>query len=145
MLIYFYYWIWTGKYCLERLSKMEDMYVFHINPLVPLFRTSLFRVVLSFYISIYGSGHRRYSVKKCILKNFANFTGKHLCWSLFLLKRYSNIDVFLWNLRSFQEHLFWRISANDCFWIYRGYCALPWNDLKETYKWKNRFSRWQRV
>ena len=40
-----------------------------------------------------------------VLKNFANFTGKHLCWSLFLirlqgrpatlLKRDSNKDVFL--------------------------------------------------
>ena len=26
-------------------------------------------------------------VKKSILKNFANFTGKHLRWSLFLIKR----------------------------------------------------------
>ena len=45
-------------------------------------------------------------------KNFANFTGKHLCWSLFLikvqdfraatlLKRDSNTDVFLWNLQKF--------------------------------------------
>ena len=45
-------------------------------------------------------------------KNFANFTGKHLCWSLFLiklqdfraetlLKRDSNTGVFLWNLRNF--------------------------------------------
>ena len=24
--------------------------------------------------------------KKDVLKNFANFTGKHLCWSLFLIK-----------------------------------------------------------
>ena len=29
------------------------------------------------------SSHRRYSVKKGVLKNFANFTGKHLCWSFF--------------------------------------------------------------
>ena len=46
-----------------------------------------------------------------VLKNFANFTGKHLCWSLFstklhtfrpatLLKRDSCADVFLWNLRN---------------------------------------------
>ena len=26
------------------------------------------------------------SVKEDVLKNFANFTGKHLCWSLFLIK-----------------------------------------------------------
>ena len=32
------------------------------------------------------SSHRRYSVKNGVLKNSANFTGKHLCWSLFLSK-----------------------------------------------------------
>ena len=40
-----------------------------------------------------------------VVKKFANFTGKHLCWSLFkketLLKRDSNKGVFLWNLRNF--------------------------------------------
>ena len=46
------------------------------------------------------------SCKKGVLKNLANFTGKRLCWSLFLiklqvfrsanlLKRDSNTDVFL--------------------------------------------------
>ena len=28
----------------------------------------------------------RCSLKKCVLRNFANFTGKHLCQSLFLNK-----------------------------------------------------------
>ena len=60
--------------------------------------------------------------EKFVLKNFANFTGKQLCWSLFLiklhawrpaalLKRDSKTDVFLWNLQNFQEHWFWRTSA----------------------------------
>ena len=55
------------------------------------------------------------------LKFFANFTGKHLCWSLFftklqafrpatLLKIDSYTGVFLWNLRNSEEHLFWRTS-----------------------------------
>ena len=50
--------------------------------------------------------------KKDVLRNFANFIGKHLCRSLFLiglqafrpaalLKRDSNTDVFLWNLQNF--------------------------------------------
>ena len=50
--------------------------------------------------------------KKSVLKNFTNFTGKQLCWSLFfiklqssrpatLLKRDSNTGVFLRNLRRF--------------------------------------------
>ena len=29
---------------------------------------------------------RRFSVKKGVLKNFAKFTGKHLCQGLFLIK-----------------------------------------------------------
>ena len=33
-------------------------------------------------------------LQKAALKNFAVFTGKHLCWNLFL-KRDSNIGVFL--------------------------------------------------
>ena len=51
-------------------------------------------------------------IKISVLKNFAIFTGKHLCWSLFLrklqvlkpaslLKRDSNTGVFLWILRNF--------------------------------------------
>ena len=31
------------------------------------------------------SSHQRCSVRKDVLKTFANFTGKHLCWSLFLI------------------------------------------------------------
>ena len=71
------------------------------------------------------SSHRRCSVKS-VLKNFANFTGKHLCWSLFykvaglqsasFIKRDSNTSAFLWSLRNFLEHLFWGTSANGCFW-----------------------------
>ena len=34
----------------------------------------------------FRSGHRRCSVKKSVLKNFANFTGKHQCCSFFLIK-----------------------------------------------------------
>ena len=33
-------------------------------------------------VGLFRSRHRRCSVKKGILKNFANFTGKHLCLSL---------------------------------------------------------------
>ena len=68
------------------------------------------------------------------LKKFANFTGKHLCWSIFftnmqtfrpatLLKRDSYTGVFLWNLRNCEEHLFRKRSERlllciDYFIIY---------------------------
>ena len=58
------------------------------------------------------SSHRRCSVEKGVLKNLRNFTGKHLCWSLFLIKlqtfrpatllrRETKTGFFLWNLRNF--------------------------------------------
>ena len=60
------------------------------------------------------------SVKKGVLENFAKFTEKNLCWSAWrpatLLKRDSDTSVFLWILRNFPEHLFWKTSANGCFW-----------------------------
>ena len=35
--------------------------------------------------SLIRCSHRRCSVEKDVLKNFAVFTGKHLCWSVFLI------------------------------------------------------------
>ena len=37
-------------------------------------------------ITSYRSSYRRCSVKKCVLRNFAKFTGKHLYQSVFLNK-----------------------------------------------------------
>ena len=52
-----------------------------------------------------------------VLKNVAIFTGKHLCWSLFLMtsKKNYNTGVFLWILRNFKEYLFYRTPRDDCF------------------------------
>ena len=57
------------------------------------------------------SSHQRCSVRKIVLKSFANFTGKHLSWSLFyevasfqpgnFLNRDSNTSASLLNLRNF--------------------------------------------
>ena len=61
--------------------------------------------------------HIRYA-EAVVRKWFSNFLGKHLGWSLFLiklqawksrtlLKRDFNTSVFLWNLRNFTENLRW--------------------------------------
>ena len=34
-----------------------------------------------------------------------------------LLKKISNASVFLWILRNFQEHSFYRTPLGDCFWL----------------------------
>ena len=66
--------------------------------------------------------------KKCVLKNFANFTGKHMFKSLFkkvtglqacmFIKKRLQHRCFLWTLQNFQGHLFWSTSANDFFCIF---------------------------
>ena len=62
--------------------------------------------------NLHRSSHLRYSVKRDVLKNFGNFTGKCLCWSLFLiklqtfspatiLKEHIEAGVFLWKFAKF--------------------------------------------
>ena len=76
---------------------------------------------------VFRSSHWRGFGKKSVPKHFAEFTRKHLYWSLFLIKllaggliwkRNSRTGVFLWVLRNFEEHLFCRPSANG------GFCVL---------------------
>ena len=66
------------------------------------------------YYASNRSSHRRCSVRKGVLRNFAKFTGKHLCQSLFFNK-VAGTSVFLWILRNFWEHFFYRTPADDCF------------------------------
>ena len=51
-------------------------------------RTTTYKDTLDYELSFTGfrSSHRRCSVKKCVLRNFAKFTGKHLCQRLFFNK-----------------------------------------------------------
>ena len=60
--------------------------------------------------------------KKGVLSDFPKFTGKHLCQRLFflttLLKKVSGKGVFLWILRNFYKHLFYRTPLVAAFVIY---------------------------
>ena len=80
------------------------------------------------WLEMCRTNHSQNSFKIGVLKNFAIFTGKHLCWSLFLikvqtfrpatlLKRGCNTDVFLGILRNFSKQPFYRtppIPASKC-------------------------------
>ena len=65
--------------------------------------------------------HGRCSMKKAVLNNFAIFTGKHLCWSLFLIKlhqtsvlfRNSRPEVLCKTGGVLQKKLFIKISRNS--------------------------------
>ena len=100
---------------------------------------------------IFRSSHRRYSLKKGVLKNFANFTRKHLCWRLFLitlqawgptalLKRDSNTGVFLSKSQNLFEQLFWRTYAEDCFYVLIN--LIFWyhfNNFNKNWGWRTGF------
>ena len=64
------------------------------------------------------SSHRRCSIQKFVLKNFAKFTGKHPCQSLYFNKACNFIKkgVFLWILQKFLKQLLYRASPGYCFW-----------------------------
>ena len=80
----------------------------------------------TFYIQFNSnrSSHRRCSLRKGVLRNFAKFAGKHLFQSLFLIRLlawglqlcWDFIGVFLLFLGNFYEHLFYRTSLGDCFY-----------------------------
>ena len=62
------------------------------------------------------SSCQRCFVRKGVLRNFAKFTEKHLCQSLFFNKVAGlSIERFLWFLRNFWEHVFYRTPLGDCF------------------------------
>ena len=69
------------------------------------------------------SSHSQMIFKIGVLENFTKLTGKHLCWSFFLiklqaatlLKRDFSTDVFLRILENFQEQLLSRTPLCECF------------------------------
>ena len=61
------------------------------------------------------SSHRRSSVRKGVLRNFAKFTAKHLCQSLFFNKLQAWHWCFPVNFAKFLRTPFQEITLDDCF------------------------------
>ena len=58
------------------------------------------------------SSHRRCYITKAVLKNFAIFTGKHLCWSLFFINFVKkSFQYKCFPIMKFLEHL--RMAASE--------------------------------
>ena len=81
------------------------------------------RSLLIFKIGVikYRNSYRRCSVRKRVLRNFAKFTGKHLCQTLgpaTLLKKEPWHRYFPWNFAKFLKHLFYRTPLGRCFCCY---------------------------
>ena len=82
-------------------------------------------IAFSFY-NLNRSSRSQHVLKIGGLKNFANFTVKHLCWSLKawnFIKRRLQHSVCPWNLRIFQKHLFLQNTCG-CFYLSSNICQL---------------------
>ena len=97
-----------------------------------LFPMEFLLVSLTTIRSHQGSNHQRCSVKKGVLKKIANFTGKHLCWSFFLIKlqlrllSYEICEIF--KNTYFEEHL--RTTTAKSSEKNRDYCHLLFSERK---------------
>ena len=76
------------------------------------------------------SSHRRCYIKKVVLRNFAIFTGKHLCWSLFLIKlKASHAKVwFQWGLQLYSKETLTQVFSYE-------YCKISKKTYFEKYLW----------
>ena len=65
------------------------------------------------------SSHRRCSVRKEVLKNFAKFTGKHL-WQNLFFKKEALAQAFCCEFCEISKNaIFYRTPPDDCFWCVR--------------------------
>ena len=89
-----------------KINLQRFHWVLNTNPIIVSEYACFFYYYFRFESIKFRSSHSQMSFKIDVLKNFAIFTGKHMCWILFLtkfqacksanlLKRDSNTDVFL--------------------------------------------------
>ena len=99
---------------ISHLARCMCMYFFEINIAIAIF---CFVICRSF--SSIRSIHRICSVRKGVLRNFAKFTGKHLCQSLFFKKetlaRRFPVNFTKFVRTSFLQNTSWRLILT-CQW-----------------------------
>ena len=73
---------WTIFYKMKNLECSWEKKFVHTNWSIKYCDYINLLLFSNINVSSMRSNHRGYSVKKGLLKTFANFTEKHLCWSL---------------------------------------------------------------
>ena len=89
------------------------------------FYTFLITLIIIFTLTIIRTRRLQMFYKIGVLKNFANFTGKHLCWSVLLIKFLTNsikdtptqvVSCEIWKIfknTSSTEHLQWLLLSKE--------------------------------
>ena len=110
-------YIMTGGSCfqdyIDRLTKVLILVILCHKG----YCMKLASVVSYYFLKIYRSSRSQMFLKIVVLENFAIFTGKHLCWSLFLIKL-TPTQLFsceYWKI--FKNTFFYRTPPVDA-WIY---------------------------
>ena len=103
--------LWAGRYFERYFCTIMIIIIIIIIIILLLLELVLLQIRLVLFFWVRRSSHRRCSIKKG-LKNFARFTGRHLCWSLFLIKLQawgpeviSGEYYDIWKNTYFEEHL----------------------------------------
>ena len=83
----------------------------HLPPLMVFgeFQYLYFPHILRYLQQSFSCSNGRCSVKRDVLKDFANFAGKHLCWSLFLIKSQALV-------KNGQTHSNCSLAKAECVW-----------------------------
>ena len=77
-----------------------------------------------FVLKLFRSSCPEVFCKTYVLKIFAKFTWKHVCWSLFSVELEPfrpacfRTGAFLWPMPIFKKYLFWGTFTNSCFLLY---------------------------
>ena len=84
---------------------------------------SFIEKMVSFWNSVkeFRRSYQSWSIKKLFSKIWQwsqeyTYVGVSFNHDCNFVKRNSNTGVFLWILRNFEEHIFYRTSPGDCFW-----------------------------
>ena len=113
------------------------------------------------YVNTCRSSHQKSSIKKCVFRNFAKFTGKRLCQNLFfdkvaglrpatLLKKRPWHRCFPVIFVKFLRTTFYRTPPDDCFYTCNGEINtfskqnLIWQGCVLTF-WKNNLASFKIV
>ena len=96
--------------------ETDKTFLYHAGALIKLYiLTSYFKLeFLRNSSTIFRSSHMKCCIQKAVLKTFALFTEKDLCWSLFFNKK---LKIFLCKpVSKFQKILTLNICDGACIW-----------------------------
>ena len=104
---------------MQKKNKQGFTMFYNGTTLVSLKKAPLKPIQVNYFNTIFKSSRAEVLCKNCVFRNFAKFTGKHLCQSLFFNKVAGFwFQVFPVNFAKFLRTLFLTNTSSGCFCIF---------------------------